>query len=102
MYQNGCFKIGKKSAILKEISHPHEDRLKMAPKRFSDSPTDSKEFPVPAKRRSLTKRESSNENNEEDFVAVKTKLEPKTFFAISTFEDSKTDYKKLAKAQNLK
>ena len=39
MYQNGCFKIGKKSAVLKEISHPHEDHLKMAPKRFSDSPT---------------------------------------------------------------
>ena len=60
----------------------------------SVTPTSShaKEIPVPAQRRSLSKRES-----EEGFVAVERKNEATSMFSISTFDESKTDYKRIAK-----
>jgi hypothetical protein len=66
---------------------------------FLDSGTEAKEPPpVPAKRSSLTKRDS-----DEDFVTVnvgRMRIEPGKFFSISTFDESKTDYKNIAKAFN--
>jgi hypothetical protein len=66
---------------------------------FLDSATEVKEPPpVPAKRSSLTKRDS-----DEDFVTVnvgRMKIEPGKIFSISTFDESKTDYKNIAKAFN--
>ena len=57
------------------------------------SPTEHREFPVPAARRSVTKRDS-----EEGFVSVQRRVEPSTaLFSISAFQDSKTDYKTIAK-----
>jgi hypothetical protein len=57
----------------------------------------SKPFPVPAKRRSVIERSSSDEDN---MITVETgrRVYPKNnFFSISTFDESKTDYRKISK-----
>ena len=70
---------------------------------FPDSPTDSQECPVPAARRSLSKRDSSEDGG---FVAAVPVSKPRpgssTFFKISTFEESRTDYRKISYIGNKK